>query len=206
MPAPSPVLASHPHAPRCSRLIRTRSALRTISWERRPYMSTTKPTPHASCSALGLYMPWASGAVNAVSSGLDARTSCAMGCKGMCRLDMVEPLYRAVTHKLNTMFLDVQSNLQIHIESTLERPEQLNCGGFGGKSTRLEWPPGLVPAQPAPSSANPLKGEHFIRESTLEWPTKYAGRPRPVGHRLGTRRRAQNPGLETKERSRCMRQ
>ena len=48
MPAPSPVFASHPQAPRCSRLIRTSSALRTIAFDRRPLMSTTKPTPQAS--------------------------------------------------------------------------------------------------------------------------------------------------------------
>ena len=34
MPAPSPVFASQPQAPRCSRLIRTCSALRTMSCER----------------------------------------------------------------------------------------------------------------------------------------------------------------------------
>ena len=43
MPAPSPVLASQPHAPRCSRLMSTCSACSTIACERWPLMCTTKP-------------------------------------------------------------------------------------------------------------------------------------------------------------------
>ena len=46
MPAPSPVLASEPAAPRCSRLTSTVSASRTMAWDRRPATSTTKPKPH----------------------------------------------------------------------------------------------------------------------------------------------------------------
>ena len=53
MPAPSPVLASQPQAPRCSRLISTWRAWRTIACERCPLAWTTKPTPQASCSWRG---------------------------------------------------------------------------------------------------------------------------------------------------------
>ena len=52
-PAPSPVFFSLPVAPRCSRLQRTCSALRTMSWEGRAFTSTTKPKPQASCSLAG---------------------------------------------------------------------------------------------------------------------------------------------------------
>src|SRR5438094_714882 len=57
MPAPSPVFGSQPHAPRCRRLISTSRPWRTIAWDLRPLMSTTKPTPHASCSWAGSYRP-----------------------------------------------------------------------------------------------------------------------------------------------------
>src|SRR6185503_14737910 len=57
----SPVLTSHPQAPRCCRFLRTCSALRTMSCDLRPLMSTTKPTPHASRSSAGSYSPWAAG-------------------------------------------------------------------------------------------------------------------------------------------------
>jgi hypothetical protein len=53
MPAPSPVFGSHPHAPRCRRFFSTVSAWLTIACERRPLMSTTKPTPQASRSVEG---------------------------------------------------------------------------------------------------------------------------------------------------------
>ena len=53
MPAPSPVLTSQPHAPRCCRFISTWSACATIACDFRPLMSTTKPTPQASCSCCG---------------------------------------------------------------------------------------------------------------------------------------------------------
>src|SRR2546428_2790527 len=41
--------------------MRTWSAWRTIVCDRRPLMSTTKPTPQASCSQRGSYSPWAGG-------------------------------------------------------------------------------------------------------------------------------------------------
>ena len=43
MPAPSPVLASQPHAPRCSRLTSSCSPCSMTSCERRPLTLTTKP-------------------------------------------------------------------------------------------------------------------------------------------------------------------
>ena len=57
MPAPSPVLTSQPHAPRCARFISTCSAWLTMACDLRPFMSTTKPTPQASCSCCGSYKP-----------------------------------------------------------------------------------------------------------------------------------------------------
>ncbi len=57
MPAPSPVLASQPQAPRCCRLISTWRPRAMTEWDRRPAMSTTNPTPHASCSNAGSYSP-----------------------------------------------------------------------------------------------------------------------------------------------------
>ena len=53
MPAPSPVFASQPQAPRCSRLISSFSPCSTMACERRPLRWTTKPTPHASFSKRG---------------------------------------------------------------------------------------------------------------------------------------------------------
>ena len=66
MPAPSPVLASDPAAPRCSRLTRTVRASRTMACEGRPAMSTTNPNPHASCSVDGSYRVrvWATAALH----------------------------------------------------------------------------------------------------------------------------------------------
>src|SRR4051794_14763623 len=69
MPAPSPVSGSAPEAPRCSRL---RSAVRpcsTRSWLLRPATSTTKATPHASCSWAGSYRPCAGGSIGGLPSG-----------------------------------------------------------------------------------------------------------------------------------------
>ena len=53
MPAPSPVFFSQPQAPRCSRFSSTWTACSTMSWDLRPWTSTTKPMPHASCSWRG---------------------------------------------------------------------------------------------------------------------------------------------------------
>jgi len=57
IPAPSPVFGSQPQAPRCRRFLSTVRALSTIVWDFRPLMSTTKPTPQASCSWEGSYRP-----------------------------------------------------------------------------------------------------------------------------------------------------
>src|SRR5580658_1466905 len=57
MPAPSPVLASHPQAPRWFRLTRMVRASRMILWDFFPLMLTTKPTPQESCSYHGSYRP-----------------------------------------------------------------------------------------------------------------------------------------------------
>src|SRR5262245_45866135 len=61
IPAPSPVLTSHPQAPRCSKFLSTVRAWLTIAWDLRPLMSTTNPTPQASCSWAGSYRPCAAG-------------------------------------------------------------------------------------------------------------------------------------------------
>src|SRR5665647_1198824 len=53
LPAPSPVFASAPTAPRWARLARTWRACRTISWDLLPFRSATKPMPQASCSNWG---------------------------------------------------------------------------------------------------------------------------------------------------------
>ena len=60
---------SAPTAPRWSRLTRICSPRRMMSFDFRPLMLATKPTPHASCSLRGSYNPWASGSVirNSVS-------------------------------------------------------------------------------------------------------------------------------------------
>src|ERR1700687_2780422 len=71
MPAPSPVFASHPHAPRCCRLMSTSRPRSTTEWERTPLMLTTNPTPQASCSKRGSYRPSAWG-------GGRERTGCAI--------------------------------------------------------------------------------------------------------------------------------
>ena len=52
-PAPSPVRESAPTPPRCVRLTRPARARSTIWREGRPAMSTTRPTPHESCSNAG---------------------------------------------------------------------------------------------------------------------------------------------------------
>ena len=49
-PAPSPVFTSAPKAPRCSKLHKAPSAVSTSSRLARPCISTTNPTPQASCS------------------------------------------------------------------------------------------------------------------------------------------------------------
>src|SRR5574337_1866229 len=57
MPAPSPVFGSAPQAPRCSKFFRIVSDCWMIVWDLRPLISTTKPTPQASCSYAGSYRP-----------------------------------------------------------------------------------------------------------------------------------------------------
>ncbi len=61
MPAPSPESGSEPVAPRCSRLRRTVSACSTSAWLASPVRVATKPTPQASCSLRGSYIPCAAG-------------------------------------------------------------------------------------------------------------------------------------------------
>ena len=53
IPAPSPVLASAPAAPRCSRLASAFSARSTVSCDGVPSRRATNATPHASCSYAG---------------------------------------------------------------------------------------------------------------------------------------------------------
>ena len=54
MPAPSPVSGSAPAAPRWFEVAeRGEGLLDACAWLRRPCMSTTKPTPQASCSKRG---------------------------------------------------------------------------------------------------------------------------------------------------------
>ena len=60
-PAPSPVSASAPVAPRCSMLHNAPIPIDTMLCERRPCMSTTNETPQASCSNRGSYKPLAGG-------------------------------------------------------------------------------------------------------------------------------------------------
>ena len=68
MPAPSPVLFSHPHAPRWLRLLSAVRPSRTIWCDFRPLRSTMKPTPQLSCSlrvvetlgVVGRYSSWLS--------------------------------------------------------------------------------------------------------------------------------------------------
>ena len=61
MPAPSPESGSEPVAPRCSRLRSTVSACSTSAWLASPVRVATKPTPQASCSLRGSYIPCAAG-------------------------------------------------------------------------------------------------------------------------------------------------
>ena len=56
-PAPSPVLTSHPQAPRCSRLITISNACWTSLWDRSPLMLTTNPTPQESRSLVRAVQP-----------------------------------------------------------------------------------------------------------------------------------------------------
>ena len=57
MPAPSPVSGSAPAAPRWLRQHTAVSAWSTIAWLLRPFMSTTKPTPHAVVLEAGVVEP-----------------------------------------------------------------------------------------------------------------------------------------------------
>ncbi len=50
MPAPSPVLISQPHAPRCSIFSRMVSASEIFDVIYCPFILATKPIPHESCS------------------------------------------------------------------------------------------------------------------------------------------------------------
>lgn len=60
IPAPSPESGSDPVAPRCSRFRNTVRACSTSVWLASPVRLATKPTPQASCSLRGSYMPcWA---------------------------------------------------------------------------------------------------------------------------------------------------
>jgi len=52
-PAPSPVFASLPAAPRWSRFFKISKPCSKIRCDLRPFMSTTKPRPQASCSNQG---------------------------------------------------------------------------------------------------------------------------------------------------------
>lgn len=61
IPAPSPESGSEPVAPRCSRLRSTVSACSTSAWLASPVRVATKPTPQASCSLRGSYIPCAAG-------------------------------------------------------------------------------------------------------------------------------------------------
>src|SRR5580704_288259 len=70
IPAPSPVFFSAPHAPRCSRFKRIWTPSRTILLDLRPLRSTTKPTPHESCSYWGSYRPCLGGKPVCVMSHL----------------------------------------------------------------------------------------------------------------------------------------
>src|SRR5258708_39332198 len=57
IPAPSPVLGSHPHAPRCAMRSSMVSASETIWCDFLPLMLATKPTPQESFSNEGSYNP-----------------------------------------------------------------------------------------------------------------------------------------------------
>ncbi|MEY4010178.1 MAG: hypothetical protein RLZZ93_870 [Actinomycetota bacterium] len=61
IPAPSPVSASAPVAPRCSMLVRAVRPSVTISLLFAPFTFATKDTPQASCSKRGSYRPWGAG-------------------------------------------------------------------------------------------------------------------------------------------------
>ena len=70
IPAPSPNSVSAPVAPRWSRLSRMRSPYCTISWLLRPLICATKPTPQASCSLTGLYIPCGAGSARGWNIGM----------------------------------------------------------------------------------------------------------------------------------------
>ena len=57
MPAPSPVLPSASTAPRCQTAFSASIAASTTSRRGWPSIAATKPTPQASCSSAGSYMP-----------------------------------------------------------------------------------------------------------------------------------------------------
>src|SRR5438046_6840937 len=75
MPAPSPVSGSAPAAPRWFRQQTAVSASSTMAWLLRPCTSTTKPTPHASCSNRGSYSGGSSRSATAASSSFRAVSS-----------------------------------------------------------------------------------------------------------------------------------
>ena len=57
MPAPSPVSGSQPHAPRWTRFSRICRPMLRIAWDASPRICATNPTPQASCSVAGSYIP-----------------------------------------------------------------------------------------------------------------------------------------------------
>jgi hypothetical protein len=57
MPAPSPVLPSASTAPRCQTAFSASMPLSTTSRRGLPSIATTQPTPQASRSSAGSYMP-----------------------------------------------------------------------------------------------------------------------------------------------------
>src|SRR5690349_22064060 len=57
IPAPSPVLFSQPHAPRCSIFSRMVNASEMIWWDLLLLILATKPIPQASRSKAGSYRP-----------------------------------------------------------------------------------------------------------------------------------------------------
>ena len=69
IPAPSPVPASEPTAPRCSRLRRALSAVSIMSCPAVPRKVATMASPQASLSRAGSYRPDAAGAVLNRSNG-----------------------------------------------------------------------------------------------------------------------------------------
>src|SRR3954469_21249781 len=78
MPAPSPVPASDPTAPRCSRWRSASSARAMMSWPAVPRSVATMARPHASFSRRGSYSPCAAGTPLNPLYGLGAGAECAM--------------------------------------------------------------------------------------------------------------------------------